>query len=256
MSGHSKWSQIKRKKGVTDTRRGQLFTRVAREITLATREGGSGDPEANFQLRLAIDKARGANMPKENIERAIKRGTGESAEGGQLDDIMYEGYGPGGTAILVQVLTDNRNRAASEVRRVFTRAGATLAAGGSVAWMFEKKGVLNIEVDGRDTEDLELELIDLGVEDVRVDGKSIEAYVAPEQLRRIREELQKKKIPIENAEVTLIPKTPAIVSEQDALQTMKLMDQIEELDDVQKVITNLDINEDLMNKFETQKEHA
>src|SRR5919199_3736469 len=138
MSGHSKWAQIKRKKGATDVKRGQMFTRLARDITIATREGGSGDPDSNFQLRLAVEKARGANMPKENSERAIRRGLGEGSEGGQLEDITYEGYGPGGSAILVQVLTDNRNRAASEVRRVFTRAGANLASSGAVAWMFER----------------------------------------------------------------------------------------------------------------------
>lgn len=256
MSGHSKWAQIKRKKGVTDTKRGQLFTRLARDITLAARDGGSGDPDANFALRLAIDKARGANMPKENIERAIKRGTGESAEGSALEEIMYEGYGPGGTAILVQVLTDNRNRAASEVRRVFTRAGANLAAAGAVAWMFEKKGVLDVEANGRDVEELELELIDLGVDDVQVDGNTIEAYCAPTALHRVREALHKRNIPIENAEVTMFPKTPGEFSVEHTLQTMKLIEQIEELDDVQKVITNITITDELLHKFEGLKEHA
>ncbi len=254
MSGHSKWAQIKRKKGVNDTKRGQLFTRLARDITLAAREGGSGDPEGNFSLRLAIEKARASNMPRDNIDRAIKRGLGESGEGGQLEDITYEGYGPGGTAIMVQVLTDNRNRAAAEVRRVFTRSGANLAAAGSVGWMFEKRGVFTLETDGRNAEDIELELIDAGVEDLTVDGKTIEAYVSPHDLRAVREALEKKKIPVENAEITYVAKNPAEISAEDAVKTMQLMEQLEELDDVQKVISNLHISEELMNQYE--KEHA
>lgn len=256
MSGHSKWAQIKRKKGVTDTKRGQLFTRLARDITIAVRDGSSGDPEANFQLRLAVDKARASNMPKENIERAIKRGTGESSEGAQLEDVIYEGYGPGGAAVLVQVLTDNRNRAASDVRRVFTRGGGNLAATGAVAWMFERRGVVTIESNGRNSEEIELELIDLGADDVLVDGNLVEAYVDPHQLHAMREGLEKRKIPVENAEITLIPKTPAAIDPEHALQTMKLIEQLEELDDVQKVTTNLDISDELMNKFELHKEHA
>lgn len=256
MSGHSKWAQIKRKKGVTDTKRGQLFTRLARDITLAVREGGSGDSESNFQLRLAVDKARTSNMPKDNIERAIKRGTGESSEGGHLDDVVYEGYGPGGAAILVQVLTDNRNRAASDVRRVFTRSGGNLAASGAVAWMFQRKGVVTIEADGRNAEEVELELIDLGVDDVLVDGNLVEAQLDPHELHRVREELQKRKIPVENAEITMIPKTPAAIDPEHGIQTMKLVEQLEELDDVQKVTTNLDISDELLNKFEMNKEHA
>src|SRR5512136_91753 len=160
MSGHSKWAQIKRKKGVADVKKGAMFTRLGREIALAAREGG-GDPNANFALRLAVDKARSSNMPKENIERAIKRGTGELNEGGQLEDIMYEGYGPGGSALLVQVLTDNRNRAASEVRHMFTHGGGNLAASNAVAWMFEKRGVITIE-NVKNADELELELIDAG----------------------------------------------------------------------------------------------
>jgi YebC/PmpR family DNA-binding regulatory protein len=252
MSGHSKWAQIKRKKGVTDTKRGQLFTRLARDITIAVREGGSGDPEGNFMLRLAMEKARASNMPKENIQRAIDRGTGAAGEGGQLDDITYEGYGPGGAALLVQVVTDNRNRAASEVRRIFTRAGANLAAAGAVGWMFERKGVLTIETDARHAEEIELELIDLGAEDFQSEGKTIEAYVDPHDLRRIRDELNKRKIAVDNAEITMIPKNTATIDADHALQTMKLIEQLEELDDVQKVTSNLDINDELMQKFEMQ----
>ncbi len=252
MSGHSKWAQIKRKKGVNDARRGQQFTRLARDITVAVREGGSGDPEANFALRLAVDKARGANMPKENIERAIQRGLGNTGDGAQLEDISYEAYGPGGTALIVQVLTDNRNRAASEVRRVITRAGANLASSGSVAWMFEKRGIFTIPVQGKDAEELELELIDAGVDDVNADGSTIEAFVTPEHMRSVREELQKRNIPIENAEVTLVAKTPAAVGPADAAKTMQLVEELEELDDVQRVITNLDITDEAMAEFEKE----
>lgn len=250
MSGHSKWAQIKRKKGVNDTKRGQMFTRLAREITIAAREGGSGDPEANFQLRLAVEKARASNMPKDNIERAVQRGMGNTGEGGQLEDISYEGYAPGGAAVIVQVLTDNRNRAASEVRRVFTRAGANMANTGSVAWMFEKKGVFTIEAGDKNPEDVELELIDAGVDDIQMDGNTIEAYVVPEHLRQVREELHKRNLPVDNAEVTLIAKNHAEVTPEDAVKTMQLLEQLEELDDVQKVISNLDINDELMQRFE------
>ncbi len=250
MSGHSKWAQIKRKKGVNDTKRGQIFTRYARDITIAVREGGSGDPDANFSLRLAVDKARGANMPKDNIERAIQRGLGHTGEGGQLEDISYEAYGPGGAALIVQVLTDNRNRAAAEVRRVITRAGANFASAGSVAWMFEKRGVFTIPVKEKNAEDLELELIDAGVDDIQAEDEHVEAYVAPEHLRPVREELQKRHIPIEDAQISLIAKNTAAVSPEDAAKTMQLIEELEELDDVQKVITNLDITEEALAEFE------
>ncbi len=249
MSGHSKWSTIKRKKGAADAKRGQLFTRIARDITIAAREGG-GDPDANFALRLAVDKARGANMPKDNIERAIQRGLGGGSDGGQLDDISYEVYGPGGAALIVQVLTDNRNRAASEVRRVITRAGANLASAGAVAWMFEKRGIFTIPLQDKAAQDLELELIDAGVDDLSADGEHIEAYVAPERLRPVREEIQKRHIPIENAELSLIAKSNADVSSADAVKTLQLVEQLEELDDVQKVITNLNITDEVMAEFE------
>ena len=249
MSGHSKWSTIKRKKGAADTKRGQIFTRIARDITVAAREGG-GDPDANFALRLAVDKGRAANMPKDNIERAIQRGLGNTGDGAQLEDISYEVYGPGGSALIVQVLTDNRNRAASEVRRIITRAGANLASAGSVAWMFEKRGIFTIPVKDKSAEELELELIDAGVDDIQQEEEHIEAYVAPEHLRPVREEMQKRHLQIENAEVTLIAKNNAEVSTEDAVKTLQLVEQLEELDDVQKVITNLNITDQVMAEFE------
>ncbi len=254
MSGHSKWAQIKRKKGVADVKKGAMFTRLGREIAIAAREGG-GDPNANFALRLAVDKARANNMPKDNIERAIKRGTGELSEGGQLEEVMYEGYGPGGSALLVQVLTDNRNRAASDVRHLFTRGGGNLAAANAVAWMFEKKGVVTIE-NVKNADELELELIDAGADDFKVDGNVLEAYCAPEQLKALRDALEKRKIAVTSAELAWIAKSPAQVTDDQAVQTMRLMESLEEHDDVQKVYSNLDITDAVMAKFEGNKEHA
>lgn len=252
MSGHSKWAQIKRKKGVADVKKGQLFTRLGREISIAAREGG-GDPSANFALRLAIEKARAANMPKENIERAIKRGTGElQEEGGRLEEVMYEGYGAGGVALLVQVLTDNRNRTAAEIRHLFTRGGGNLAATNAVAWMFEKKGVVTIE-NAKTPDDLALELVDAGAEDYKVDGSILELYCAPENLKTLREALEKRKIPFANAELAWIAKNPVKVNDEQAVSTLKLMESLEEHDDVQKVYTNLDISDAVMAKFETAK---
>ena len=251
MSGHSKWAQIKRKKGVADVKRGAAFTRLGREISIAAREGG-GDPSANFTLRLAIEKARGQNMPKENIERAIKRGTGELSEGGQLEEMMYEGYGPGGTAVLVQILTDNRNRAAAEVRHMFTRGGGNLAAANAVAWMFDKKGVITLE-NAKSPEDLALELIDAGAEDYKLDGNVLDLYCAPENLRALKEAIEKRKAPITSAELAWIAKSPASVTDEQAVSTMKLMESLEEHDDVQKVYSNLDISDEVMRKFETAK---
>jgi YebC/PmpR family DNA-binding regulatory protein len=252
MSGHSKWAQIKRKKGVADVKKGQMFTRIGREIMLAAREGG-GDPNANFTLRLAMDKARAQNMPKENIERAIKRGTGELSEGGQLEEVMYEGYGAGGAALLVQVLTDNRNRTASEVRHLFTRGGGNLAASNAVAWMFEKKGVIAIE-HAKNPDDLALELIDAGAEDYKADKTLLELYCAPENLKSLRDALEKRKLAFASAELAWIAKNPAQVSDEQAVSTLKLMESLEEHDDVQKVYTNLEITDAVMAKYEAAKE--
>ncbi len=252
MSGHSKWAQIKRKKGVADVKKGAVFTRLGREIALAARAGG-GDPDANFSLRLAIEKARTSNMPKDNIERAIKRGTGELSEGGQLDEVMYEGYGPGGTALLVQILTDNRNRAASEIRHIFTRGGGNMASANAVAWMFEKKGVITLDANGKNPDELALELIDAGADDVKVEGSEIEAYTAPEQLKALRDALEKRKLPVTSAEIAWIAKSPAEIGDDQAVQTMKLMESLEEQDDVQKVYTNLDISDTQMAKYEAVK---
>lgn len=247
MSGHSKWAQIKRQKGVADTRRGQLFTKLGREITVVARQGG-GDPEANFRLRLAIQKARDNNMPLENIERAIKRGTG-GTEGATLTEATYEGYGPGGIAILLQVMTDNRNRTVADVRNIFTRSGGNLAEAGAVAWNFESKGVITVDAGKTDAEELALMAIDAGAEDVKVEDASLEVYTKLEGLETVRRALEKRKIPIASAELSMVPKTVVSLDEKAALQALRLLDKLEELDDVQRVFTNADFPNEVLERY-------
>jgi YebC/PmpR family DNA-binding regulatory protein len=248
MSGHSKWSQIKRQKGVTDARRGQLFTKLAREIIVAVREGGS-NPEANFRLRLAIQKARDNNMPLDNIDRAIKRGSGH-AEGASLAEMVLEGYGPNGVAILVTALSDNRNRTLQEVRNIFTRHGGNLGESGCVAWLFDSRGLITLETNTRDAEKLALEAIDAGAEDVKVENNYIEVYTKPAELEKVREALEQKKITIASAEVSMIPKTMMELEEKAALQTLKLLDKLEELDEVQHVSSNVDFSDAILEKYQ------
>ena len=243
MSGHSKWHQIRRQKGVNDAKRGQLFTRLGREIIVAVREGGGGDPDANFRLRMAVQRAREANMPMDNIERSIKRAVG-GGEGAQLDELTYEGYAPGGAAVLVQVMTDNRNRTASEIRNVFSRNGGNLGENGCVDWIFEQRGIIEVTLDGRDPDDLTLEAADAGAEDVDAVGPDDEAliiYTDPSQLEAVRTALEAKKLPITKAEVSLIPKTKVELADKEAIQALRLIDKLEDLDDVQNVYTNAEI---------------
>jgi YebC/PmpR family DNA-binding regulatory protein len=244
MSGHSKWSTIKRKKGAEDAKRGKIFTRVAREITVAAREGG-GDPGTNPALRLAIDKARAANMPKDNIERAIKRGTGE-LEGGQLEEVIYEGYAPHGVALLVKCLTDNRNRTLSEVRRIFNRSGGNLAEAGAVAWMFDTKGYLTVARDNLDPDDIFMMAIDAGAEDIEVSDDFVEVYTLPSDLHAVREGLIGSGLTVEEAELSQVPKTMMTLDEKETLQIMNMIEALEELDDVQQVYSNLDISEEIL----------
>ncbi len=251
MSGHSKWAQIKRQKGVADAKRGQLFTKLGREITIAARQGG-GDPEANFRLRLAVQKARDNNMPAENIERAIKRGTGGS-EGAALEEVTYEGYGPGGTAILLQALTDNRNRTVSDLRNFFTRAGGNLGEAGSVTWLFEQKGVIVIDINEEvDVEELELQAIDLGADDVKVEDNSLEIYTKPEDFESVRAALESQELSIASAELSMLPKSFVPLEEKAALQTLKLLDRLEELDDVQRVFSNADFPVEVVERYSAQ----
>jgi YebC/PmpR family DNA-binding regulatory protein len=246
MSGHSKWAQIRRSKGVNDARRGQLFTRLGREIVVAVREGGSGDPAANFRLRIAVQRARDANMPMDNIERTIKRALG-GTEGSSFEEITYEGYGPGGTAVLVQALTENRNRTVAEVRNAFNRNAGNMGENGCVDWLFEAKGVIEIELKGHDPDELSLEAIDLGAEDVEPvspDDETLTIYTDPTDVEKVRQALEERKYKVLKSESTMIPKTKTeLTDEKTAHQAMRLIEKLEDLDDVQNVYTNADFPE-------------
>ncbi len=253
MSGHSKWAQIRRSKGVNDARRGQLFTRLGREIVVAVREGGSGDPNANFRLRIAVQRARDANMPMENIERTIKRALGGS-EGANLEEITYEGYGPGGTAVLVQTLTENRNRTVAEVRNAFNRNAGNMGENGCVDWLFEAKGVIEVELQGHDPDELSLEALDMGADDVEpagADDEYLTIYTDPSDLEKVRQALEEKKYNVIKSESTLIPKTKVELTEEKvAHQVLRLIERLEDLDDVQNVYTNADFPEEFAASYE------
>jgi len=248
MSGHSKWHSIKHQKGVADARRGQLFTKLTKEIMVAAREGG-GNPEMNFRLRLAIQKARDSNMPMDNIERSIKKGTGE-LEGGSLAELTLEGYGPNGIAILVNALTDNRNRTIQDVRGTFTRHGSSLGESGCVAWLFDSKGVITIKTVNVDADELALSAIDAGAEDVKVESDYLEVYTVPEELEKVREALEKNGVEIESSELLKVPKTLVELDEKAAMQALKLLDKIEEIDDVQNVFSNADIPDSVVEAYQ------
>jgi YebC/PmpR family DNA-binding regulatory protein len=249
MSGHSKWASIKHQKGVADARRGQLFTKLTREIIVATREGGS-NPEANFRLRLSIQKARDNNMPLENIERAIKRGSGE-LEGASLVEVILEGYGPSGTAILVNALTDNRNRTIQEVRSTFTRHGGSLGESGCVAWIFDSKGVITIKADNVDPDELALTAIDAGADDVKIENDYVEVYTKPEDLEIVRTALEQQGVPIDTSELSMVPKSLVQLDEKAATQTLKLLDKLEDIDDVQNLFSNADIPDAIMESYQS-----
>ncbi len=242
MSGHSKWASIKRSKGVTDAKRGQLFTKLTREITVAARDGA--DPAGNARLRLAVQRARDANMPIENIERAIKRGSG-AGDGTNYQEMWYEGYGPGGVAVLVSVLTDNRNRTAAEIRSTFHKSGGNLGESGSVAWLFDSRGIVTLDAAGRDADDIALVAIDAGAEDVQVDGDTLEIYTVPTDMERVRTALEDSGIPVLSSESALVPKTSMQADEKTVEQTLRLVDKLEELDDVQNVYSNLDVSDEV-----------
>ena len=245
MAGHSKWANIRHKKAAQDAKRGKIFTKLAREITVAAREGG-GDPDSNPRLRAAIERARKFNMPKENIERAIKRGTGEIA-GETFEEVTYEGYGPGGVAIIVKCLTDNRNRTAAEVRHAFSKHGGNLGTSGCVSWMFERKGVIVVPADSYDEETVMLTAIDAGADDVvSEDGKFV-IYTQPSELEAVRKGLIDAGIEVEEAKLDLIPTTTTRVEGETALKVLKLLEALEDLDDVQEVYSNFDMPEEVMN---------
>jgi YebC/PmpR family DNA-binding regulatory protein len=244
MAGHSKWAQIKRKKGAADARRGQLFTKLARAITVAARDGG-GDPDGNAALANAIEKAKALRMPKENIERAIARGTGAGADAAAIETVTYEGYGPGGVAILIECLTDNRNRTAAEIRHIFSRADASLGEPGSVAWMFEKKGVLLVDGERYSEDDL-MPAIDAGAEDLASDGDSIRVTCEPAQLRNVVAALEEAGVEVQSTEQSMLPKTVVEVGADDARKLVRLLDTLDEQDDVDQVHANFDIGAEVL----------
>lgn len=250
MSGHSKWSSIKHQKGVTDARRGQLFTKFTREIIVAVREGGS-NPDMNARLRLAIQKARDNSMPSYNIERAIKRGSG-TLEGAALEEMLLEGYDVNGAAILVKALTDNRNRTIQEVRHIFSRHGGGLGESGCVAWLFNSKGLIMVKTSAMDTEKLALEAIDVGADDVKVGSAFVEIYTKLDEMEMVRAALEEKNIPIASAELSLVPKSMVELEEKATLQTLKLLDKLEELDEVQQVSSNVDFPDSVLEKYQSE----
>lgn len=251
MAGHSKWANIKHRKAAMDAKRGQLFSRLTRELIVAAREGGP-DPETNLRLRLAIERARAANMPKENIERAIRRGAGLEKGAEQFEELLYEGYGPHGVAIIVRVLTDNRNRTVAELRRIFSRHGGSLAESGAVMWNFEKKGYIAIRPDGQDPERIFELAIEAGAEDVEISEDLVEIYTAPEDLQAVRQSLLQAGLTIDNAELTMWPRTRVTLDDHATTSVMSLVDALEELDDVQQVYSNLEISDELIRKYEAQ----
>jgi YebC/PmpR family DNA-binding regulatory protein len=246
MSGHSKWSSIKHKKGAADAKRGQLFSKLTRAIIVAARDGGP-DPEANATLATAIQKARDNSMPKDNIERALARGSGASAEGESYETVTYEGYGDGGVAVFVEALTDNRNRTAAEIRHTFAKHDGNLGTSGAVAWLFERKGVVIVPAGNVDEDDLTLVAADGGAEDVELDGSSYQVIAAPDDLATVRSALDEAGIAFESAELTMLPKTSVAVEEEGtAKKLLRLMDALEENDDVQAVYANFDIPEGIL----------
>jgi YebC/PmpR family DNA-binding regulatory protein len=246
MSGHSKWSSIKHKKGAADAKRGKLFSKLTRAIIVAAREGGP-DPAANLALQNAIEKARSYSMPKDNIERAIARGSGAGADTETFEHIVYEGYGPNGVAIIAEALTDNRNRTASDVRHVFTKNDGNLGTTGAVAWLFERRGIVMVDADRADEDSVTLAAAEGGAEDVTQDGSSFEVTTSPEALSSVREALEQAGIEVESAETTMVPKTTIELDDEAAARkTLRLIDALEELDDVSEVYANFDIPERLL----------
>jgi YebC/PmpR family DNA-binding regulatory protein len=251
MSGHSKWSTIKHQKGVTDARRGAVFTKLSRDIALAVRDGGGSDPEMNFRLRLAIEKAKSNNMPQDNITRSIKRASGEGGPEDNLEEIIYEGYGPGGGAILLQALTTNRNRTAADVRAAFSRGGGNLGESGCVAWNFEIKGLITLEAEEEAKgEEIGLLAIDAGADDIKLEDGLLEIFTAPEQLLDVQRTLESEGAVLETAEISRVPKTTVSLGDKEAEQTLKLLDTLEELDDVQKAYTSADFSTDVLERYQ------
>jgi len=244
MSGHSRWSQIKRKKGKADVERGKLFSKILREITVAARNGG-GDAKVNMRLKAAVESAKDANMPQENIKRAIQKGTGE-LPGEQYEEITYEGYAPGGVAVMIQVMTSNRNRTAPELRHAFEKYGGHMGASGAVAWMFDRKGIVQVDVAAANEDDVMAIVLDAGATDMRRGEKAYEIVTPPAEMEAVRTALEKARVPSQSAEVTFVPQSTVRVEGKDASSVLKLLEALEELDDVQHVYANYDIPDELM----------
>jgi YebC/PmpR family DNA-binding regulatory protein len=244
MSGHSKWSTIKRQKGAADAKRGALFTKLGKEITIAARQGG-GDPEANYRLRLAVDKARTANMPADNIKRAIERAGGGDKDV-EYEEIVYEGYGPGGVALIVETATDNKNRTAADVRSIFSKAGGQLAGQGSVAWQFEQRGVISVEGGSGDPDDIALAAIDAGATDVDIEADPIEISTDPSDLMSVQSALEAAGIKVESAEMAMVATTPIEVEVDKARSNLKLIEALEDSDDVQRVTANFELPDEIL----------
>jgi YebC/PmpR family DNA-binding regulatory protein len=250
MSGHSKWKTIKHQKGVADARKGQLFTRLAREIAIAAKEGG-GSLDSNFRLRLAVDKARSNSMPKENIERAIKRGTGEDKEAAAFETVIYEGYGPHGVGLLMQVVTDNKNRTVAELRRVVTRAGGSMAESGAVSWQFARKAYITVPAEGNDPDRIFEVAVDAGADDVIPGDAEIEVFAPADHFHAAVQALEKAGVKIVESELRMEPNQRIELAPEQAAQVLKLVEQLEELDDVQNVYSNLEITDAALAALET-----
>ncbi len=252
MSGHSKWSTIKHQKGAADAKRGALFTKLSRDIALAVREGGGADPDMNFKLRLALDRAKSSNMPQDSISRAVKRGSGEGNDGETLEQVTYEGYGPGGGAILLQAVTTNRNRTAADVRAAFNRGGGNLGESGCVAWNFELRGVVTIDIEDEErAEELGLIAIDAGAEDIQIDEGVLEVYALVESLQDVQKSIEAESVPVRSAEMSMVPKATIALGDKEAEQTLRLLDALEDLDDVQKAFTNADFPPEVLERYQT-----
>jgi len=249
MSGHSKWSTIKHAKAITDARRGKLFTKLAREIIIASRQGGA-DTGMNIRLRMAVQKGRDANMPNDNIDRAIKRGTGEGGDAEQMVEFTYEGYGPGGIAIILETLSDNKNRTVSDVRSTLTKAGGNLAQSGAVAWQFEQKGVVVVNADEEAAEEYTLVAIDAGAEDFDSFDSTLQIFSPPDVLEDIRSTLSENDAKIVSSELSMIPKNTIALDEKTAMQALRLLDLLEDLDDVQKVYSNADFPDEALEAYQ------
>jgi YebC/PmpR family DNA-binding regulatory protein len=247
MAGHSKWKQIKRQKAVVDAKRGAAFTKLGREISMAVKQGG-GDPDGNARLRLAILKAKEGNMPTDIIERAIAKAAG-GTDASNLDEVVYEGYGPGGTAVMVEAMTDNRNRTVAEIRNAFGKGGGSLGESGSVGWMFTTRGVISLTLDKADPDEVALLAIDAGAEDFTAEEDELSVYTRPEDLETVRKSLEEAGFAPESAEIERVPSTRVALEEKEALQTLRMLDRLEDLDDVQRVFSNADFPESALEAY-------